>query len=244
MSRALFDTMNALVDPARLRPGMRVLVSDRNIVPRRFPDGLVVDLADRRLYWFAAGALEATFPVGIGRADWATPTGRHRIVGRRENPGWRVPDSIQREMRARGDEVVAYVPPGPSNPLGRHWIQLSAPGLGMHGTNAPASVGKYVSHGCIRLLPGDVERLYREAPDGTPVEIVYEPVKLARDAGGTVYLEVHRDVYARQPVDLPSVQARIEAAGLADRVDPARVADAVARAWGAPEDVTRRDTVP
>ncbi len=240
MNREQFDALNPLLDPARLRPGMRVVVADRTIVPRRQADGIVIDLTDRTLYWFARGGLKGRFPVGIGRIDWATPPGRYRIVGRREDPAWHVPASIQKEMREKGEPVVSVVAPGPDNPLGKYWIQLSAPGYGLHGTNAPASVGKYTSHGCIRLLPEHVERLYREAPDGTPVEVVYEPVKLARDHSGAVYLEVHRDIYRHAgAVRIDDVLARIEAAGLGAEVDVARVTDVVARAWGSAENVTR-----
>ncbi|HLY36553.1 MAG TPA: L,D-transpeptidase family protein [Candidatus Binatia bacterium] len=243
MSRALLETWNALPNPDALRPGMRLRVSDRHIVPRRQPDGIVIDLAVRTLYWFEHGRLKARFPVGVGRTDWETPPGRYRIVGRREDPVWRVPVSIQEEMRKRGEPVVRVVPPGPDNPLGKYWIQLSAPGYGLHGTNAPASIGKFASHGCMRLLPEHVERLYREARDGTPVEIVYEPVKLARDPVGGVFLEVHGDVMGGRRSDLPAIIDLIEAAGLTDEVDVTRVAEAVSRTWGIPEDVSRRPAV-
>jgi L,D-transpeptidase ErfK/SrfK len=238
MSRALLDALNPLPDPDRLRPGTRLVISDRHIVPRRDPNGIVIDLADRTLFWFERGALKARLPVAIGRSGWATPPGRYRIVGRREHPVWRVPASIQEEMRARGEEVVTMVPPGPENPLGRYWIQLSAPGYGLHGTNAPASIGKYATHGCLRLFPQDIERVYHEARDGTPVEVIHEPIKVARDRGGAVHLEVHRDVYGGGGPDLARARAHLEAAGLLGRVDPGRVADVVARAWGAPEDVS------
>ena len=141
-------------------------------------------------------------------------------------------------MRAQGEQVVREVPPGPDNPLGKYWIQLSAPGYGLHGTNAPASIGKYASHGCMRLLPEHVEFLYREARDGTPVDIVYEPVKLARDASGRVWLEVHRDVLGAKQSELPAVLDFIQAAGLTEAVDATRVVEAVAHAWGTPEDVS------
>jgi len=95
MNRDLFTSLNALAESDRLRPGMRLKVSDRHIVPRRNRDGIVIDLADRTLYWFEHGNLKSRFPVGIGRIDWATPPGRYRIVGRREDPIWRVPASIQ-----------------------------------------------------------------------------------------------------------------------------------------------------
>jgi L,D-transpeptidase ErfK/SrfK len=239
MNRALFERWNGLGDPNLLRPGMRLRVSDRHIVPRRRADGIVIDVAVRTLYWFRAGRLEARFPVGVGRTDWETPPGRYRIVGRREDPVWHVPPSIQAEMRARGEKPIAVVPPGPDNPLGKYWIQLSAPGYGLHGTNAPGSIGKYTSHGCMRLLPEHVERLYRDAPDGTPVDVVYEPVKIARDDRGAVYLEVHRDVLGRYGSDASTVMALLAAARLTDAVDAARVADVVERAWGIPEEVGR-----
>jgi L,D-transpeptidase ErfK/SrfK len=241
MNRALFHALNTLSDADRLRPGMRLRVSDRQIVPRRHPDGIVVDLSARTLYWFAGNALKARYPVAVGRLDSATPPGRYRIVGRRPDPTWHVPPSIQREMKERGEEVVAKVPPGPTNPLGKYWIQLSAPGFGLHGTNAPASIGRYASHGCLRLLPEHVERLYHEASNGTPVEIVYEPVKLARDATGSIYLEVHQDVVNARRVDVNEVLARVDAAGLSSAVDVARITEVVLRAWGTPEDVTRHD---
>jgi L,D-transpeptidase ErfK/SrfK len=244
MSRGLFDALNALPDPDHLHPGMRLRISDRHIVPARRPDGIVIDVTSRTLYWFAGARLKARFPVGIGRSDWATPAGRYRIVGRREDPIWRVPASIQEEMRLRGTPVAAVVTPGPDNPLGKYWIQLSKPGLGLHGTNAPASIGKYATHGCLRLLPDHVERLYREAPDGTAVDVISEPVKMARDAGGRVWLEVHRDVYGRRPADiaLAAVRARVDAHRLENAVDPIRIMEVVERAWGTPEDVTAEAT--
>jgi L,D-transpeptidase ErfK/SrfK len=217
---------------------MHLKVSDRHVVPRRGSDGIVIDIAVRALYWFQKGALRARFPIGVGRTDWATPPGHYRIVGRRQDPIWHVPPSIQAEMRAQGEQVVREVPPGPDNPLGKYWIQLSAPGYGLHGTNAPASVGKYASHGCMRLLPEHVELLYREVRDGTPVDIVYEPVKVARDASGAVYLEVHHDVLGGKRSELPVVLGLLRAVDLAGAVDPVRVEDAVTHAWGTPEDVS------
>jgi L,D-transpeptidase ErfK/SrfK len=244
MNRALLESWNALASPDLLQPGMRLRVSDRHIVPRRHADGIVIDLAVRTVYWFEHGALRAHFPVGVGRTDWGTPPGRYHIVGRREDPVWRVPPSIQAEMRARGEEVLTVVPPGAENPLGKYWIQLSAPGYGFHGTNAPGSVGKFASHGCMRLLPEHVELLYREARDGTPVEIVYEPVKLARDPLGSILLEVHVDVLGGKRSELPAVIDLIQQAGLTETVDVTRVAEAVTRRWGIPEDVTLHGLLP
>ena len=239
MSRSLFDALNTLADPDHLKLGTKLRVSDRHIVPAQCRDGIVIDVPSRTLYWFAKGALKARFPVGIGRSnDWATPAGRYRIVGRREDPIWHVPPSIQQEMRARGEPVTAVVTPGPDNPLGKYWIQLSVPGYGLHGTNAPGSIGKYTTHGCMRLLPQHVERLYQEAPDGTRVEVISEPLKLARDRDGRIWLEVHRDVYRGRAPQYADVQAAVVAHHLDAQVDWTRVGETVQRAWGTPEDVT------
>src|SRR5207249_3814399 len=130
----------------------------------------------------------------------------YRIVGRREDPVWRVPASIQAEMRARGEPVVSAVGPGPDNPLGKYWIQLSTPGYGLHGTNAPASVGKYASHGCLRLLPEHAERLFHDARDGMAVEVVYEPApgalstRIWPPCASTIVLAMNR------PSPVPSVR--------------------------------------
>jgi L,D-transpeptidase ErfK/SrfK len=242
MSAALLKALNEIATPDRLAPGTHLRVSDRHIVPGRGRDGIVINLADRTLYWFMKGALHARFPVGIGRNGWATPAGHYRIVGRREDPIWHVPPSIQAEMRAQGGEVVTTVAAGPDNPLGKYWIQLSTPGYGLHGTNAPASIGKYATHGCLRLLPDHVERLFREAPDGTRVDVIHEPVKIAVDTSGRVLLEVHPDAYHGNRVDRDRIRSGIETARLGESVDWDRVDEAIARAWGIPEDVTRQAT--
>src|SRR5262249_36492717 len=107
MSRSLFTTLNGLADPDHLQPGTHLRVSDRHIVPMRRADGIVIDLTSRTLYWLEGGKVKARFPVAIGRGDWATPPGRYRIVGRRQDPEWRVPPSIQAEMRKHGEQVVS-----------------------------------------------------------------------------------------------------------------------------------------
>jgi hypothetical protein len=92
----------------------------------------------------------------------------------------------------------------------------------------------------MRLLEDDIERLFREARDGTRVEVIHEPVKIARDAVGAILLEVHRDPMQGNRADLATILARLQATGLAASVDWSRAAETVARAWGTPEDVTLR----
>jgi L,D-transpeptidase ErfK/SrfK len=197
-------------------------------------------VVDRTLYWFKERQLMAHFPVAVGRADWETPPGRFRIISRRHKPTWHVPPAIQAEMRERGERVRTRILPGPDNPLGEYWLQLSAGDYGIHGTNAPWSVGKYATHGCIRLRPADVERLFHEVPDGTLVWVIYEPVKVAQLDDGRVLLQVNEDIYNRAQALRDDFAAAAGHAGLADHIDLDRAATVIENAWGIPVDVTRQ----
>ena len=105
-----------------------------------------------------------TYPVAIGQPAYPTPTGNYSVIQKQMNPTWFPPDSPW----AAG---LGPVPPGPGNPLGTRWIGTSAPGIGMHGTPNPSSIGSMASHGCIRMYIGDVENLYPRVEIGTPVFI-------------------------------------------------------------------------
>jgi len=238
VSRRLVAEMNALPDPNRLQIGQPLRLSNRHIVPATFDDGIVINIPELALYWVRAGCLEGRFPVAVGRAAWRTPSGRYTIVGRRRDPTWYVPLSIQREMQRQGEAVRKVVPPGPDNPLGKYWLQLSLPGFGIHGTNAPHSVGRFATHGCMRLHPDHIERLYREVPDGTPVHIVEEPAKVARLGDGRVLLEVHRGLGFPEEGWPQGLLHRLEVSGLGSSVDPRAVLEVARAAWGIAVDVT------
>src|SRR5207244_4257585 len=66
----------------------------------------------------------------------------------------------------QGKPVLTHVPPSPANPLGKYWLGLSIPGVGIHGTNAPSSIYNLQTHGCIRLHPDDIEKLRKSAIKG------------------------------------------------------------------------------
>jgi L,D-transpeptidase ErfK/SrfK len=132
------------------------------------------------------------------------------------------------------------VPPGPANPLGAYWLGLSLGSVGIHGTNTPSSIYQAVTHGCIRLHPDDIAALFAETDVGNAGEIVYEPLLLA-NVGGVVFLEVHRDVYARGPREaLGAAGALARELGLADRIDWDRAAVVIAQREGIARDVSRR----
>ena len=105
------------------------------------------------------------FGVATGQPAYPTPTGKFSIVNKAMNPWW----TPRSSSWARG---LKPVPPGPGNPLGTRWMGLSTPGVGIHGTNAPWSIGTNASHGCIRMLIPQVEWLYQHASVGSTVFIV------------------------------------------------------------------------
>ena len=177
----------------------------RDVVPQLAPplpiaDGIVINIPQRMLYFVANSAVVARYPVGLGLATWPTFVGPFTIAAKETDPVWDVPPSIQEEMRRAGKPVLTRVPPGPKNPLGKHWLGLSVPGFGIHGTTAPASVGKFATHGCIRMRADDVADLFARVDVGTQGMSIYEPVvvDVSEDA---VWIEAHRDVYQQETRD-------------------------------------------
>lgn len=113
--------------------------------------------------------------------DWVTPLGISRIVEKKKDPTWTPPKSLQMDRIANGEQPYPnVVPPGPTNPLGRHAMRLSI-GSGsylIHGTIKPFGVGMRVSAGCVRMYPEDIEALFDKVPVGTQIQIVNQPIKL------------------------------------------------------------------
>ena len=136
------------------------------VVAAAFSKVIVINRSLNRLYLFGDAKLMRTFSVATGQAIYPTPTGRWRIVVKWKNPWWYPP--VQDDW-ARG---LKPVPPGPSNPLGTRWMGLDAPGVGIHGTDEPTSIGYSASHGCIRMQVPDAEWLFDHVDVGTTVYIV------------------------------------------------------------------------
>ncbi|MCC5795362.1 MAG: L,D-transpeptidase family protein [Chromatiales bacterium] len=172
---------NPGVDPWLPGEGTRILLPTRFVLPDAPRNGIVLNLATRRLFWYpepsgGEPAVVYSFPIGIGREGWETPLGTTRVIARHQDPTWVVPASIRRERAAQGDPLPARVPPGPDNPLGRHALRLALPSYLIHGTNRPAGIGMRVSHGCIQMFPEDIELLHGVVPLNTPVHIVDQPL--------------------------------------------------------------------
>lgn len=202
---------NNLKTNARLTTGDILQVDNRHIVPSGFTEGIVVNLPQRRLFLFRNGEVLHSYPVSIGMVDWRTPTGEFAIQTREVDPTWDVPKSIQAKMARKGERVLTKVAPGPDNPLGTRWIGVNG-SIGIHGTNAPSSIFKYATHGCVRMATEDVEHLFELVAEGDPVAFIYEPVLVARQ-GDDVFVEVHKDPYSRGGVTRDAIASRLEAVG-------------------------------
>ncbi len=172
--------------------GSRVVLPKRLIIPKHASKGIYINLAEYRLYYFPEqkDADVLSFPISIGRGDWATPVGMTHIVSKLINPAWYPPQSIREEHAADGESLPAMVPPGPDNPLGRYALKLDLPGYLIHGTNKPYGIGMKVTHGCIRLHPEDMDVLFQRVAANTSVQIVWEPFKVGVE-DGVIYLEAH-----------------------------------------------------
>ena len=186
---------NPGVDPWLPGEGTDVLLPTQYILPAGVTDGVVLNVASKRLFWFPpVGAAEPlvvyTFPIGIGRVGWETPVGTTTVVAKAKDPNWYVPWSVRQEHAAMGDPLPSVVPPGPDNPLGGYVLKLDMPGYLIHGTNQPYGVGMRVSHGCVRLYPENIEYLFPEVAHGTRVTIVNEPYLLG-ERDGELFFEAH-----------------------------------------------------
>lgn len=175
--------------------GRHIVVPTEFILPPRPWAGIVINIPQRRLYYFPRRkgnepATVVTFPIGISRPGWSTPLGNTRITAKYKDPSWWVPKDIQEEHRQQGDaNFPTYFPPGPNNPMGMLALRTGFAQIYIHGTNRPWGVGMRVSHGCLHLYPENAAYLFPHVPVGTPVRIIDEPV-LVGLRRGELYLSV------------------------------------------------------
>ena len=235
---------NPYIDPWVPPAGSTILLPTEWVLPCCSYDGVVVNIPEMRLFYFHRSkddprtTVVHTFPVGLGRDDWRTPTGKFKIRGKTLNPQWNIPESIRKEHIAeRGDPRTFIAGGDPENPLGRHRIELTLPMYGIHGTNIPWGVGMQVSHGCVRLYPEDIERLFPLVPVGAPGEFTYQPVKVGMREGA-VYLEAHNDIYGNAPAPYREAVAALGRAGLGDRADEQALLRALQDQAGMPVRIT------
>ena len=241
---------NPGVDPWLPGVGHALLIPSVFILPDAPHRGIVVNLAQWRLFYFPPGGRRVeTDPIGIGVIGWNTPLGVTRVVRKEANPVWYPPPSI----RAQHPDLPALVPAGPDNPLGAFALHLGWPNYLIHGTNKPDGVGRNVSHGCIHLYPEDIARLFAEVRVGTPVRTVEQPAT-AGWYGDALYVAVHPSQAQVEEIDTDKpvapdpargVRALVRAAAgqYADAVDWNAVDKAANRRTGVPVRVAERSAV-
>ncbi len=183
---------NPRVDPWLPGTGTKILIPSQFILPDAPREGIVINLAELRLYYYdTKNNTVTTHPIGIGTEWTPTPVMDDEVViSKQKDPYWHVPKSILKEHEAKGDPIAPVWPPGPDNPLGQYALRTSKPGYLIHGTNQPIAIGRRVTHGCVRMFPEDIENLYNIVPVGTPIRVVHQPVKKGWH-DEKLYIEVH-----------------------------------------------------
>jgi len=217
--------------------GQKLLIPTRRILPPvQVSSGIVLNLPERGMFFFKDGKFDKFYPVAIGApGKFMTPTGDMKVVNMAVNPTWLPPEWAKEEDP---------VPAGPDNPLGDRWIGLNEPGLGIHATNRPVSVGLAVSHGCLRMYPEMAHELYEKVYIDMPVKIIYEPVILGFDpAQGKIYMAVYPDVYKKTPGLLPQAKIKLAENNMLDFADEAKLKKITDEKKGIPELIIGSDIV-
>lgn len=167
-----------------------------------------INIPQQRLFLYTNGELTKAYPVAVGKAATQTNLGRHLIGAKAYNPTWHIPKSIQKELK----NGKTTIPPGPSNPLGPVFVRMGDPklGLGIHGTNAPASVPGVRSHGCVRMKSPDALEFAKTINTGTPVDVIYQMASLNTDANNNLWLAAYRDPYRQNNLDIKALEASVK----------------------------------
>jgi L,D-transpeptidase ErfK/SrfK len=236
---------NPGTDPWLPERGTKIVVPKFHLPPLGEAEGIVINLADMRLYYFEPGKRPRSYAIGIGREGLTTPHGHTTVTKKVENPTWRPTPRMRREDPTLGETV----PPGPDNPMGTRALYLGWRPYSIHGTNKPLGVGRRVSSGCVRMYNDDVEDLFERVAVGTKVTVVDQPIKFGW-IDGDLYIEAHPTQSQSEKIQLgdevkfeiPSTlvaQALTSAGSEAWRVDHDRVRKAARERLGYPIRITR-----
>ena len=180
---------NPDIEPLLPGEGTKIIIPQRHLLPDAPRKGLVINLAEMRLYNFVNDPNNpTTHPIGIGRDGLATPLGITKITRKKDGPSWRPTARMKREDPSLPDVVL----PGPENPLGTHALYLGWPQYLIHGTHKPLGVGRRVSSGCLRMYPEDITHIFADIPVGTQVNVIKQPIKMGW-IDDMLYLEAHAE---------------------------------------------------
>lgn len=162
------------------------------------------------------------YPVGVGKIETKTPVGFYKVMEKIVNPTWTDPS-----------DVSLVIPSGEDNPLGYRWIGIGG-NYGIHGTNKPASVGHYVSNGCVRMVEADVEKVFDKVDVGTEVQIMYNRLVIDKTFDGRVAYYIYPDGYNMQNLTVDFVKQGLKGYGIADFVTDEAIAKSIELSNGQP----------
>ena len=237
---------NPVLDPWVPGVGKEIVVPTQHLLPQAPHEGIVVNIAEMRLYYFPTAEGEpVTFPIGIGDEGTTTPSGQTRIVRKADHPTWyRTKSEIANKPWA-----PKIVPPGPDNPLGAYALYLGWPSYLIHGVDDWRRVGRRDSRGCMGMYDADIETMYKEVRIGTKVTVVNQPVKVGW-VGDQLYLEVHPTPQQANQLEMDNIDDFEDPAGItktilaaakdsANRLDWAAIRQAAKDRNGIPVAITR-----
>jgi L,D-transpeptidase ErfK/SrfK len=212
---------NPKVDPWLPGEGREIIVPTQHVLPNAPREGIVVNSAAMRLYYFpkrepGEKQVVYTHPIGIGKVGWRTPEGTTKVTRKAKDPTWTPGPGVRAEHKKNGEILPAVVRAGPDNPLGTRAMYLGWPQYLIHGTNKPPGVGLRSSHGCIRMYPEDVEAIYEMVKVGDKVTVVNQPFVFGWH-DGQLYLQAY-DVLEDDPRDWDKAQKRLLDRSLAKRI--------------------------
>jgi len=240
---------NPDVDVFLPKSGSTLVVPQQIILPATVRQGIVVNVAEMRLYYYPNGSNTVEiFPIGIGQAGRETPRNWvTRVERKQEAPSWTPTANTRREYASRGESLPAFVPAGPDNPMGLYAIYIGKL-YAIHGTNANFGIGLRVSQGCIRLRNDDIEHLFQNVPVGTRVQIIDQPVKTTTEPDGSRWIEVHEplsrnraEYESDRKVPLP-ITPVMRSFMSGEGVDMNRVSEALERRSGMPVNISHGQT--
>jgi len=233
---------NPGVDPWIPKAGTQIVLPTQFVLPSSVRQGIVINIAAMRLFYFpptkpGQKQVVYTHPIGIGRVGWQTPEGSTKVVSKQKDPVWIPPASVRAEHKENGEILPARVPAGPDNPLGRYKFTLGWPSYLIHGTNKPYGVGLRSSHGCIRLYPEDVEKIFAMVGPGTTVTVVNQPFVFGWHEG-QLYLQAF-DVLEDDKRDWAKSQPKLLSKTLSKHIQSELAASKASIDWQRVAEITK-----
>ena len=226
---------NPQIESLSKNRGKVLLIPTQHILPKKsLRNGIVVNLSEKRIYYFVNERTVVTYPIAVGRSGWKSPTFSGYVIRKKVGPYWNVPKSIAAyHYNKYGEKLPASVPPGPNNPLGPFAIYTSKARILIHGTNNESLIGKEVSSGCIRMFNRDVAELHSLVSVKDRVHFITDDEKVGIK-NGYVYYEKTRPYRGGDPIHVYAIIREMNAQGYHIEIDRKLVKEALRKNTGTP----------